>query len=116
MRLRHLELFVIAALMGFQVASAAEKQTVTIAATLQPLPELPTKLPLSEAEARSVVKTVLSGVTPAADAVMLHAVTYLADKPAANRQDWYTVDLKATGPLEQIEAAGDFRAGDQYKR
>ncbi|HEV2202859.1 MAG TPA: hypothetical protein VGR73_23825 [Bryobacteraceae bacterium] len=93
-----------------------EKQTITIAAPLNSYPGLPTQLPLTKDQATAVVDAVLGSNQPTGGAVMLHAVTYLTDKPAAQRQDWYTVDRTATPKLDKIEAAGDFDAAGHYKR
>jgi hypothetical protein len=116
MRSKHLGISAIAATMALQLTMAAEKQTVTIAAPLQPIAGLPLELPLTGESARDVVDKVLAQKEPAGGAVMLNAVTYLSDKPAADRQDWYTVDLAASTSLGKLEAAGDFHGADEFKR
>jgi hypothetical protein len=101
--------------MGSITGSAAEKETFTIAAPLVAKPELPTKLPLSQKDAQKVVISVLGANIPKGGAVMVHGVTYLADKPAADKQEWYSIDLAAATRLKKAEAAGDFHPADQYK-
>jgi hypothetical protein len=104
-----------AILMGSITGSAAEKETFTIAAPLDAKPGLPTKLPLSQRDAQKLVTAVLGAANPQGGAVMVHGVTYLADKPAADKQEWYTIDLAASTRLKKAEAAGDFHPADQYK-